>query len=104
MEVDLYHIVGDEHMAEALMAWVPRDRLLIEGDLFDVTWQNYPWGNVFAENIKARDLNVDRDVPVHGVVLPWQEALQNIERQQQKTKQVCAGKEAPFLPGCEVVR
>lgn len=50
MQVELFHIIGNEHMAEALMAWVPRDRLLIEGDLFDHTWENYPWTTTSAAN------------------------------------------------------
>jgi glyoxylase-like metal-dependent hydrolase (beta-lactamase superfamily II) len=104
MKVDLYHIVGDEHMSEAVMAYVPRHRLLIQGDLFDHTWQNYPWGNVYADNVLLRKLDVDRDVPVHGVVLPWKEVLQSIEQKQEATKLICIGREAPFLPTCEVAR
>lgn len=104
MEVDLYHIVGYEHMAEALMAWVPRDHLLIEGDLFDSTWQNYPWGSVYADNIKLRNLDVDRDVPVHGGVMPWKDVLQSIEMKVETTQQLCKGPQGPLLPECEVMR
>src|SRR6185369_15490953 len=104
MEIEIYHIVGNEHMSEALMAWVPRDRLLIEGDLFDYTWQNYPWGNIYADNVKLRKLDVDKDVPVHGVVMPWKDFLQNVEKMQQTTQQLCKGPEAPLLPQCEVIR
>jgi glyoxylase-like metal-dependent hydrolase (beta-lactamase superfamily II) len=104
MQVDLFHIVGNEHMSEALMAWVPRDRLLIEGDLFDYTWQNYPWGSVYAENLQLRKLDVDRDVPVHGVVMPWKEVLNSIEMKRETTEQLCKGPEASFLPECETIR
>jgi len=104
MEIEIYHIVGNEHMSEALMAWVPRDRLLIEGDLFDYTWQNYPWGNIYADNVKLRKLDVDKDVPVHGVVMSWKDFLQNVEKMQQTTQQLCKGPEAPLLPQCEVIR
>jgi glyoxylase-like metal-dependent hydrolase (beta-lactamase superfamily II) len=104
MEIDLYHIVGDEHMSEALMAWAPRDRLLIEGDLFDYTWQNYPWGTVYADNVKLRSLDVQKDVPVHGVVLSWDEVLKNIDQKSAVTRQLCKGAEAPFLPNCETIR
>ena len=91
MEVVLYHIVGNEHMAEALIAWVPRDRLLIEGDLFDHTFQNYPWGSNYDDNVKLRKLDVDRDVPVHGIVMPWKEVLQSIEAKRETTEQLCKG-------------
>jgi glyoxylase-like metal-dependent hydrolase (beta-lactamase superfamily II) len=104
MEVDIYHIIGNEHMSEALMAYVPRHRLLIQGDLFDYTWQNYPWGGVYEDNVRLRKLNVDRDVPIHGKVMPWNEVLRSIEQKRETTGQVCMGPEAPFLPGCEVSR
>jgi glyoxylase-like metal-dependent hydrolase (beta-lactamase superfamily II) len=104
IEVDLYHITGNEHMSEALMAYIPRHKLLIEGDMFDPTWQNYPWGDVFENNVRQRGLDVDRQVPVHGTVMRWSEVLRLIEEKQEKTQQYCQGPEAPFLPACQVSR
>jgi glyoxylase-like metal-dependent hydrolase (beta-lactamase superfamily II) len=103
-EVVLYHIIGNEHMAEALMAWVPRDRLLIEGDLFDYTWQNYPWTTNYADNVRLRKLDVDKDVPVHGVVMPWKEVEQQIETKTETTRRLCMGPQGPLLPECETFR
>lgn len=104
MEVVLYHIIGNEHMAEALMAWVPRDRLLIEGDLFDYTWQNYPWTTNYADNVKLRKLDVDKDVPVHGVVMPWKEVEQQIEMKTETTRRLCKSPQGSLLPECEMFR
>jgi glyoxylase-like metal-dependent hydrolase (beta-lactamase superfamily II) len=104
MRIELYHIVGNEHMAEALMAWVPRDRLLIEGDLFDYTWQNYPWTTNYADNLKLRKLDVGKDVPVHGVVMPWKDVLRQIEMKVDTTRQLCKGQLGPLLPECEMFR
>lgn len=104
MEIQLYHIIGYEHMTEALMAYEPANRLLIEGDLFDATWQNYPWGNVYADNIKLRNLDVDEDVPVHGMAMPWKDVYQSIQTKIALTKQLCAGPMGPLLPECEVMR
>jgi len=104
MEIEIYHIIGNEHMAEALMAWVPRDHLLIEGDLFDYTWQNYPWTTNYPDNVKLRKLDVDKDVPVHGVVMPWKEVLQSIETKVETTRQLCKGPQGPLLPECETFR
>jgi hypothetical protein len=104
MEIQLYHIIGYEHMTEGLMAYEPADRLLIEGDLFDVTWQNYPWGNVYADNIKLRNLDVAQDVPVHGMAMPWKDVYQSIQTKIAGTKALCAGPMGPLLPECEVMR
>lgn len=60
--------------------------------------------SVYADNVRLRNLEVERDVPVHGVVLPWKEVLQSIEQKRKTTEKVCMGPEAPFLPGCEVAR
>jgi hypothetical protein len=104
MQVELFHIIGNEHMAEALMAWVPRDRLLIEGDLFDHTWGNYPWTTNFADNITLRKLDVAKDVPVHGVVMPWKDVQQSIAAKVETTRQLCKGPQGPLLPECEMFR
>jgi glyoxylase-like metal-dependent hydrolase (beta-lactamase superfamily II) len=104
MEVELFHIIGNEHMAEALMAWVPRDRLLIEGDLFDFTWQNYPWTTNYADNVRLRKLDVDKDVPVHGEVMPFQDVLQRIQKKVETTAQLCKEPQGPLLPECEMFR
>jgi len=104
MQVEIFHIIGNEHMAEALMAWVPRDRLLIEGDLFDHTWENYPWTTNFTDNITLRKLDVAKDVPVHGVVMPWNEVQQSIAKKVETTRQLCKGPQGPLLPECELFR
>lgn len=104
MEVDIYHVIGDEHMADALFAWVPRSRVLIEGDLFDPTWQNYPWGDVLANNAKLRHLNPALEVPVHGTIMSWDAVIKRIHEEEQPTKRLCKGPEAPLLPECEAMR
>ena len=104
MQIEIFHIIGNEHMAEALMAWVPRDRLLIEGDLFDTTWENYPWTTNFTDNVTLRKLDVAKDVPVHGVVMPWPEVQQSIAKKVETTRGVCQGPQGPLLPECELFR
>ena len=104
MQVELFHIIGNEHMAEALMAWVPRDRLLIEGDLFDHTWENYPWTTNFGDNVQLRKLDVAKDVPVHGVVMPWSQVQQSIAAKVDTTRRLCQGPQGPLLPECEMFR
>jgi hypothetical protein len=51
-----------------------------------------------------RKLDVERDVPVHGVVMGWADVLRNIEQKNERTGQVCMGPEGPFLPACQVAR
>ena len=104
MPVDLYHVVSNSHMAEALFAYVPKDRLLVEGDFFDVGWELYWWQKTYADNIAYRQLQVESDVPVHGRVVPITQALQDIERMTKAAEAVCTRTQAAgvFTPGCPV--
>jgi glyoxylase-like metal-dependent hydrolase (beta-lactamase superfamily II) len=104
MQVDLYHVVSNSHMAEALFAYVPKDRLIVEGDFFDVGWELYWWQNTYADNIAYRGLQVDTDVPVHGRVVPMAQVLQDIRRMTKAAEDLCARTQSVgvFAPGCPV--
>ena len=104
MQVDLYHVVSNSHMAEGLFAYVPKDRLVVQGDFFDVGWELYWWQNTYADNIAYRQLQVDTDVPVHGRVLPMTQVLQDIQRMTKAAADLCARTQSVgvFAPGCPV--
>jgi len=88
------------------MVYVPRERLLVQGDLFDVNWEVYWWGSSYADNVRYRKLDVDRDVPVHGRMLPFAEVQQHIDRQIANAEKLCAEVAAAGLSmrGCPVKR
>jgi hypothetical protein len=104
MQVDLYHVVSNSHMAEGLFAYVPKDRLVVQGDFFDVGWELYWWQNTYADNIAYRNLQVDTDVPVHGRVVPMTQVLQDIRRMTKAAEDLCARTQSAgvFTPGCPV--
>jgi glyoxylase-like metal-dependent hydrolase (beta-lactamase superfamily II) len=104
MQVDLYHVVSNSHMAEALFAYVPKDRLIVEGDFFDVGWELYWWQNTYADNIAYRNIQVDTDVPVHGRVVPMAQVFQDIKRMTKAAEDLCARTQSAgvFAPGCPV--
>jgi glyoxylase-like metal-dependent hydrolase (beta-lactamase superfamily II) len=104
MEIDVYRVVANSHMADGLMVYVPRDRLVVQGDLFDVNWEVYWWGSSYLDNVTHRKLQVDRDVPVHGRILPFAEVQQHIAKQIKNAQALCAeAATANFtLRGCPV--
>ena len=104
MAIDVYRVVANSHMADGLMVYVPRDRLLVQGDLFDVSWEVYWWGSSYMDNVRHRNIQVDRDVPVHGRVLPIAEVQQGIERQIKNAQDLCASVASAGLgmKGCPV--
>ena len=104
MDIDVYRVVANTHMADGLMVYVPRERLLVQGDLFDVSWEVYWWGSSYMDNVKFRNLQVDRDVPVHGRILPLAEVQAGIAKQIANAQALCASVDAAGLSmrGCPV--
>ena len=102
LTVDLYRVVSNNHMAHGLMAFVPEHRLLIQGDLFDVNWEVYFWGDTYDANVAYRKLDVERDVPIHGRVLPIAEVRAKLREQTANAEALCGRVEAAGLsmPGC----
>ena len=79
MEVQLYHLLDNEREGTNLFAYVPKERLLVQADLYDNTWDRHLWGQNVLDNIQRRKLKVDRDIPVHGAMEPFAAMVQNIK-------------------------
>jgi hypothetical protein len=78
MEVQLYHLLDNPREGTNLYAYVPRERLLVQADLYDSTWQRHSWGENVLDNVRRRKLTVDRDVPVHGAIEPFAQMVKTI--------------------------
>jgi len=104
MTIEIYRVIANSHMADGLMVYVPRERLLVQGDLFDVNWDSYWWGSSYIDNVRHRNLQVERDVPVHGTILPLAEVEEAIAKQIKNAQALCASVEAAGLSmaGCPV--
>jgi glyoxylase-like metal-dependent hydrolase (beta-lactamase superfamily II) len=102
LTVDLYRIVANNHIAHGLMGYVPGERLLLQGDLFDLNWDVYFWGTTYADNVAYRKLDVARDVPIHGRVLPIAEVRTKLAEQTANAAALCQRVETAKLsmPGC----
>jgi glyoxylase-like metal-dependent hydrolase (beta-lactamase superfamily II) len=77
-EVHVHFIEGSPHAQGFLMAWLPRERLLIEADAFTPGAPNSapparpnPLHVNLVENIERRGFAVDRILPLHGRVVPY---------------------------------
>jgi len=79
MEVRLYHLLDNEREGTNLFAYVPKERLLVQADLYDNTWDRHLWGQNVLDNIARRGLKVDRDIPVHGAMEPFAKMVENIK-------------------------
>ena len=75
MRVELYHIADNPHADTMLMAYLPRQRLLVQADAFSPGRDFQPFATNLLENIEQRNLRVDRILPVHGGVVAYDELV-----------------------------
>ena len=71
--VQLFHVAGNPHSDTMLMAYIPRDRILVEVDAFSAGSAVNPYAANLLENIQKRKLRVDRIVPLHGPIVKMAE-------------------------------
>ena len=83
MEVQLYHLRDNPREGTNLFAYVPRDRILVQADLYDSTWLYHYWGENVITNIEQiRKLKVDTQVPIHGAIQSYAEMVKTIRAKQ----------------------
>jgi glyoxylase-like metal-dependent hydrolase (beta-lactamase superfamily II) len=83
--VELYHLQGNVHHDGLIMAYLPKEKLLIEADAFTPVALNAPQPaqpNPFSvnlqDNMERLKLAVDQLLPLHGRIVPPAELLKAI--------------------------
>jgi hypothetical protein len=79
MEVRLYHLIDNPREGTNLFAYLPKQRILVQADLYDSTWLQHPWADNVQANLTRRNLKVERDVPVHGTVEPFAQMVKTMK-------------------------
>jgi glyoxylase-like metal-dependent hydrolase (beta-lactamase superfamily II) len=104
-EIDIYHIVGNYHMADGVIVHVPASNLLVEADLTTQNWDFNWWGDSLMNNIEYRKIKVDTNMAVHAQQpYPLAEVVAAIETQVRNTQAFCrrAAEAQFFQPGCPI--
>jgi hypothetical protein len=104
-EIDIYHIVGNYHMADGVIVHVPASNLLAEADLTTQEWDYNWWGDSLMNNIEYRKIKVDTNLAVHSQKpYPLAEVVAAIEKQVRNTQAFCrrAAEAQFFQPGCPI--
>jgi glyoxylase-like metal-dependent hydrolase (beta-lactamase superfamily II) len=73
--VVLYPVDGNPHTSTMLMAYLPKERILIEADAFSPGTPYQPYAANLLENIQKRKLRVDRIVPLHGTMVTFSDLV-----------------------------
>jgi glyoxylase-like metal-dependent hydrolase (beta-lactamase superfamily II) len=104
--LDIYRVLNHTHMANGVLAYLPKDRILMEGDLGDEAWTWHWWAGAMKSNLEAYDLKPLKNVAVHGPPggLSIEETLANTQRQAEAAQKFCSEKtELGVFPfGCPV--
>jgi glyoxylase-like metal-dependent hydrolase (beta-lactamase superfamily II) len=69
--VNLYRVAGSPHADTLLIAYFPKERILVLGDVYTPGAALTPYAPNLMENITKRNLRVDRIVPLHGMIGPF---------------------------------
>jgi glyoxylase-like metal-dependent hydrolase (beta-lactamase superfamily II) len=69
MTVNLYPVSGP-HSETMLIAYLPRERLLVEADVYN-PGPVQAFANHFLGELKKRNLRIDRMVPLHAKIVPY---------------------------------
>jgi len=76
MTMHLYDVPG-EHSSTMLMAYFPRERLLLEADMYEPDEDLHVFAPRFLEEVKKRRVRVDRIVSLHSNVAPYDRLLKD---------------------------
>ena len=83
--VELHNVAGNNHHAGIVMVYLPKEKLLVEADVYNPPAPNAPppasvntnWVNL-SDNIKRLSMNVDQILPLHGRIMPLAELHKSI--------------------------
>lgn len=103
--LEIYRVVEHGHMPDAVFAYLPAAKLMMEGDLGDEAWQYHFWGSALAANLRHRGIAPLTNVAVHGSgPLSVEATLANNRRQIEGAQAFCREAEAGgrYQPGCPV--
>ena len=89
-EVRLYQVGPSPHVNQILIAYLPTERLLFQGDLLDMPNGEPAAGGDdtadFAAKVRALELNFDRLIPVHGLPGTAADLEKSLRRGQARAK------------------
>jgi len=104
--LEIYHVLGHSHMANAVFAYLPAAGIMMEGDLGDAEWTWHWWASALNTNTKAYGITPRLNVAVHGPNggLSIEATLANNQRQMLAAQDFCAKQMAAGVPvfGCPV--
>jgi glyoxylase-like metal-dependent hydrolase (beta-lactamase superfamily II) len=79
--VELYQVVGNAHHDGIIMAYLRKEKLLVEADVFSprgVPKTPDPFSVNLEANVRRLSIEVERILPIHGAIVPYGELMKAI--------------------------
>ena len=110
MKLDIYWARQNIHMADAIFAYAPAQKVIIEGDIATASYDYQFWPDDLRDVIDYYHLDVEKDSPVHSVwkehpdVLTMDQVDELLKGGTQRARERCASELAKgnYFPGCPV--
>jgi glyoxylase-like metal-dependent hydrolase (beta-lactamase superfamily II) len=110
MTLDVLWARNNIHMADAVFAYAPAQKVIMEGDIATAAWDYQFWPDNFRDLIDYYKLDVEKDSPVHSVwpehpnVLTMPQLDELIKGGTQRARVRCATEleKGNYFPGCPV--
>jgi len=110
MTVDLLWARNNIHMADAIFAYAPGQKVIMEGDIATASNDYQFWPDNFRDLIDYYKLDVEKLSPVHSVsrehpnILTMEQVDEVIKAGTQRARERCASELAKgnYFPGCPV--
>jgi glyoxylase-like metal-dependent hydrolase (beta-lactamase superfamily II) len=67
-QMEIYHVDGSAHADTIVMVYFPKEKILVQADLYNPTQPDAPFTMNLNQNIEKRKLRVERHVPIHGTI------------------------------------
>ncbi|MEK3835988.1 MBL fold metallo-hydrolase [Paenibacillus sp. FSL R7-0128] len=77
--VDLYRVISNNHMADALFAHMPEQKVFMDSDIATAAFDWQLWPDSYMDNINRYGIEVEKVTTVHEKVKTHQEILEYIE-------------------------
>ena len=81
--LQLFHLADDLHSDGMVVAYLTRERILVEADAFSPSAQASPFAAALLQNIEDRGLRIDTILPLHGSVATLEDLESAVQREQE---------------------
>jgi glyoxylase-like metal-dependent hydrolase (beta-lactamase superfamily II) len=86
LEVELFRLRDNTHSPYLIAAYLPRENLLVQGDLIDMGWVQHPWAENYRQNLALRGIHFEKDIPVHGRIATFDEEMAALAEMEKRNK------------------